>query len=701
MSLRFRRSYFLCLATLALAFPSCTGVPMPDYRPEDPVVTPMRPDMMEELDGVSDVKPAPPGEGLSVVASIVAAPETRSQLSDPGGDSVQVLWKAGDTFTAHFYKDGEEYIADFTTDDGGNTTAVFSTSQDTEGSDFVCIYPGYGRTALTADGYLIFDVDLPVEQRAVPNGIENGLNRALAASERLDGQTHLHFYNIPSLIRFRLGGPLAESIREVRFTATRQITGGQPVYNDNGMPGYLLNRFKGSIISPHVLLTGVFEAGPYYYIAVWPGETNGFEMRFSDGDGHFTTLRSSRHLSLDRSVITDLGTINLGEKFNQGGIISLDPVLYMEHTKGSKPVSIAVVPDGFTEQELPEFERLAKDGLDFIFDTEPFRSYREYFNAWILKVPSAESGAGITDGNGHVVTPVNNYFGTKWGESSYDDMRAVDDRVFNFVTANCPDIIDRVHTINEVPVLIIVNDPRHAGRTWFWDTGKAYCMVPFMNGRSVRWRYPKAVPNSESDPSAGSHETTDEEFAEVGGYSYGDWRNVFLHEFGHAFGRLLDEYWSVDSGTADVSTIRYYQTSWAVHAGENISISYSSPPWQELLDRRDELVARDWRYGRIGVFQGGATALFGAWRSERISCMIDDRQYFSAWQRYLLVKRILTLAGEGGSFSFDRWLASDVTCDPIRDIQTRGGSWPGFDISGVPLMPPGAPPGLMEENIDQ
>ena len=68
--------------------------------------------------------------------------------------------------------------------------------------------------------------------------------------------------------------------------------------------------------------------------------------------------------------------------------------------------------------------------------------------------------------------------------------------------------------------------------------------------------------------------------------------------------------------------------------------------------------------------------------------MIENRQYFSAWQRYLLVKRILTLAGEGDSFSFESWLASDITIDPVRDIQTRSGSWHLFDDSAKQVMPP-------------
>ena len=91
-----------------------------------------------------------------------------------------------------------------------------------------------------------------------------------------------------------------------------------------------------------------------------------------------------------------------------------------------------------------------------------------------------------------------------------------------------------------------------------------------------------------------------------------------------------------------------------------------------MLDRLDELTALDPHYGRIGTFQGGDYYLYGRWRSEKISCMIDNRPYFSAWQRYLIVKRIYTLSGDLDQFSFESWLAKDVTIDPNRDMTSSG-----------------------------
>ena len=79
--------------------------------------------------------------------------------------------------------------------------------------------------------------------------------------------------------------------------------------------------------------------------------------------------------------------------------------------------------------------------------------------------------------------------------------------------------------------------------------------------------------------------------------------------------------------------------------------------------------------------------MFGTWRSEKTSCMIDNRQYFSAWQRYLIVKRIFTLAGEESSFSFEKWLENDVTFDPVRDAATRSADY-SVEGNGIMFDPP-------------
>ena len=130
---------------------------------------------------------------------------------------------------------------------------------------------------------------------------------------------------------------------------------------------------------------------------------------------------------------------------------------------------------------------------------------------------------------------------------------------------------------------------------------------------------------------------------------------------------------------------------WAVPIGLNVTHLRDNAPWKtDLLDRKAELVASNPDYARIGVYQGGAEEGFNKWRCEKISCMIDNRPYFSTWQRILIVQRIKSLAGE--TFSLTDFLNTDVTTDPIR--QAHGLRVKGQDVPDLPMMPPLAPPVL-------
>ena len=650
--------------------------------------------------------------GLTVVhAGFDTGAETRSRLELNADDTqADVLWTAGDTFAAVFANSEGAfgYRVDFTTQYDGVVDGAFSTPYRLSGYKwFNCFYPD-GPIYGNYNGHRIFGLDLPGEQTAVAGGIAEGLNRAYAYADELtkDNQNNLQgtltFRNLTSMIRFRLDGAVASQVKEVTFIGSG-VLAGDIIFQKSAEDSPELEEVPGLHYSrPHyskIVLKGDFEAGKDYYIVLWPRQLNGFRMEFSDGNGSYTTKYSRKSVRFEASRIKDFGTISLGDEFDFVNDGSLDPVKYMSATEGTKPVTIAVIPDGFTKDELPQYELLAKSGINALFDTEPYKTYRNRFNVYILKVPSHESGASVTDGSGNVTTPVSNYFGSRWGETSYSDMRADDTTIYDFVSEHCPDIVDGTHTTSEVPVLMIINDERYGGICWSYSDGKGYAMAPYSyNGDGVAWSLPENIATTDEplpEPVTGdvmqqySRRKTQADLDEVGGVSYGDWRNTLVHEFGgHCFGRLGDEYWyNVDYVTGSIGG-----HTWTVPMGLNNAYDYSAVPWKEdLLDRLDELTARDARYARIGRFQGADHHLFGRWRSEKISCMIDNRFYFSAWQRYLIAKRIFTLSGDGESFNFDDWLANDVPIDPVRDLSS--GSVPGWQEHrtyrfGGPLPPP-------------
>ena len=286
-----------------------------------------------------------------------------------------------------------------------------------------------------------------------------------------------------------------------------------------------------------------------------------------------------------------------------------------------------------------------------------------------MKVASKESGSSVTDGEGHVIQAKDTYFASSWGESSYMDMSADLDKVLAFVEDNCPDVTSGMHEAVNIPVLMIVNDTRYGGICHIYPNGRCVAMVPHIDaGGPIYWSYPDMEAVSESSAASGTRAVTYSEKQALG-ISAGDWRNVLLHEFGgHGFSKLLDEYWYTSSQDLTSEIASHF---WTVPYGLNISASYSNPPWKEaLLDNLSTLEQMNPLYKRIGVYQGGDISVLNRWRSERVSCMIDNRQYFSTWQRMLIVRRIMSRARV--NYDINDFFAKDVVYDPLRDAEPNG-----------------------------
>ena len=589
-----------------------------------------------------------------------ADPETRSRL-EFSESQAYVLWSQGDAFKMVRMSESGYASATYTTQDDGVASAVFTTNKTLSGSEFTSGYPAdVYRVGRLGEMGCILITPVPSEQRAVPGGVEEGLNRAAAFSTSQDAD--LHFYNMLSFVRFRVDGECVSTLATVTFDAGTTVAGDASVYFVDGEPviDFSKNWANPSVArSSTVTLTGPFTAGQDYLIALTPVQLKaGFNMVFRDGDGKTILKHSAKALTLARSRITDFGTIHLGDTWD---IVNPNVIEYVHQTKGSRKNVIALLADGFMEDELDLFEGLAKSAIDYLFSVEPYKSYKDYFTVYLCRVASNESGAGITDGNGKVTTPVDNYFGSRWGESSYSDMTANAGTVQGYLRTHIPEVISGEQIYDDVITALIINDERYGGICHIYANGWAYCQVPYQHrGGRMSWSFPKYQAVSMQDDSQGYRETTDEERDVLGRHS-GDWRNTFLHEFGgHGFGRLGDEYWNTSYKQPGAIGGHTYAVPYCM----NLSGIYGDYPWHELLDNQDEWVARNPDYARIGVFHGGHVSLYYRWRSEKTSCMIDNRPYFSTWQRILIVRRILERAGE--AFDMDEFIAKDDTYDPIR-----------------------------------
>ena len=630
--------------------------------------------------------------------------QTKSYMEMNGADNfAKIVWSAEDAFTMYGY-DSSFWSAKYSTASGGEK-ATFTTSQVVSATPQHSIFaPGSTSVKLGHDdSSVFFGLNLPASQDAVAGKVKDDYLFSYARS--VSQSDDLTFKNIIALVRFKMSGSIANSVTSVTLRGANAVAGDFVIMPDSeGVPAVTLTKnFSGATQSSTITLTGTFAPDTWYYFAVIPGKQTGLSLVFSDGV-HTTTKIASNTVTFARGEISDLGTINLGSAFSDPAEPNLSTIKFMSATLGShKPVTIAVIPDGFTSAEMSKYEMLAKSAMNTLFNVEPFKSYKEYFNVYIMKVASNESGARITDGNSAEQNR-KCYFESAWGGSTYSDMAANDEKIKSFVSANCPDIVDKTHTINEVPILMIINDSRYGGICHTSSTGFGYCMAPYTNnGGRLAWSYPTMEAVSDSDPSAGVAATSDSRKAEVG-VNAGNWLNTMVHEFGgHCFSKLADEYWyNTDLGAVSyISEHRYDYNYGGVPFGLNVSATYSKPGyddpgnpayvkegWQHLLDNKATLVAKNPLYSRIGVYQGGDVSILNRWRSERVSCMIDNRFYFSTFQRELIVKRIMTLAGK--TFDETEFWAKDVPIDPVRDVVSSPVM--GEEDPVVPRVMPMLPP---------
>lgn len=314
---------------------------------------------------------APKGASALTLRATGAAggPDSRVAI-EPDPDGAAVIWEAGDSIRVQFLKDGTLYYGDLVTAEGGSATAMFTTDDDIlGGTDYIFFAPCYKKFRETnyLTGKRFFVLEVPAGQTAVADGVMAGSNLAFARADSFEDGMSLTFTNLPALLRFSLAGDIATEVREVTLRTTSPIAGDAIIYDAGGYPDFHAGYMSGDEVAASITLTGEFEPGKEYHIALWPRELSYFEMEFSDGDGsddaNFTILRSSKKITFNRSEIIDLGEIDLGDSWLGMGDISLDPVKYLSATEGSKPVSVAVVPDGFTLVELPIYESLAKSAL--------------------------------------------------------------------------------------------------------------------------------------------------------------------------------------------------------------------------------------------------------------------------------------------------------------------------------------------------
>ena len=178
--------------------------------------------------------------------------------------------------------------------------------------------------------------------------------------------------------------------------------------------------------------------------------------------------------------------VNPAPRAPMGKVIPL-----FENGPAATKIDLLVIGDGYTATEEPKFVADARRLIGLLFEKyEPFKSRKSDFNVRLLHLPSAESGVFRPDSKVFRRTPLSAQYGI-FGSERY--VLTYDDRALREAASAAPyDAIE-----------ILVNDARYGG-------GGVY----------------------------GQHATA------AAGTAWAEY--VFVHEFGHHFAGLADEYYTSD-----------------------------------------------------------------------------------------------------------------------------------------------------------
>lgn len=265
-------------------------------------------------------------------------------------------------------------------------------------------------------------------------------------------------------------------------------------------------------------------------------------------------------------------------------------VIALQTASDGDGIDIVLMGDKYAADQDDIFASDVEVAVDALFSIEPFASYRELFNVYMV------NGASV-------------------GSYMVGDAVKGDD-------AKCFDYAMKAVTeerLDDAVIVVIVNDDTYGGTT---------SMGTALDGDYGRGRAISYV----------NRVSRDDKF-----------KYLIRHEaIGHAFAKLADEYGYEENGSIPSSVKNDMQSKQAYGWWGNCSFTSdpSSVRWARFIT--------DFRYAseKIGVYEGAASYDKGIWRPSERSIMRDESANFNAPSREIIWYRIHKLA-YGGQWQYD------------------------------------------------
>lgn len=234
--------------------------------------------------------------------------------------------------------------------------------------------------------------------------------------------------------------------------------------------------------------------------------------------------------------------------------------------KPENKVDIVILAEGYTENEFEKFKADAQRVSDFLFSEEPFLSEKGKFNIRGVFTPSAESGTDIPGENIYKNTVFSSTFYT------FDVSRYL-------TTSDMRPILDAAALVPYDHIYVLVNTERYGG-------GGFYNFVSVC--------------------------TADNSLT----------KEVFVHEFGHGFAGLGDEYYNSEVAYEDFYNLK--AEPWEPNITTLIDFDRK---WKTLVDKNTPVPTprKTGNENTVGVFEGGGYMSKGIY-SPAMDCRMKSNQ---------------------------------------------------------------------------
>lgn len=349
------------------------------------------------------------------------------------------------------------------------------------------------------------------------------------------------------------------------------------------------------------------------------------------------TTNSSRNTNITVTAGSISKTINITQESlpKDENYVDSEIVKLLSATQG-EGIDLIFMGDGFIKTDLQKggnYEMSIKKAVDHYFSVEPYKSYRDYFNVYMIVAESNEKGV-----SGEFKGKVDNKF-----ESTYGNGTAIscNDKICKRYIS----LIESLDPLKDLSVILVLNSYKYAGTCMFWSDGFSIAMCPMSN--------------------------------EMPPY---DFKGIVCHEAGgHGFAKLADEYIYYDQQipTNEIAECKQWQ-KWGAYQNIDFTGDLSKISWKDFIGIP--------KYDTVGAYEGSNYYKYGVWRPESNSCMNNNVPYYNAPSRWVIVKRIMQISQQ--ELSFDMFVRTDR-------IDMQGQSYAKSKTQDK-KMPPLSPPIYMK-----